>query len=344
MTFSDWKPQLSELCAEIRVRTRRALADALAANDRELARPQGIGAGDYTYGLDLPSESYLREWQEARAREGALSVMTEDMGWRHLGPAPGGGFRELDTFDHGGPRIGFDPVDGTRNLMTNLRSAWTVVSFAPPGPAQPRLSDLTGGMVTEIPTTHARDFRIFFSDGETTWLEQGTLADDVADELRSVGDARVVRTDDDDRADHGYFPFFRYDPLERLYIAKWEARFFQRLAELEHAEMHSIYNDQYCSTGGQLAELMLGNYRMMVDARGLSARRTGHAQTIAKPYDIGGAIVCARAAGCEMCDAEGNELDFPMDVTTPIDFCGYVNAKTRARLEPHWLAAIEPED
>ena len=95
MTFSDWKPQLSELCAEIRVRTRRALADALAANDRELARPQGIGAGDYTYGLDLPSESYLREWQEARAREGALSVMTEDMGWRHLGPAPGGGLSTM---------------------------------------------------------------------------------------------------------------------------------------------------------------------------------------------------------------------------------------------------------
>jgi len=199
-------------------------------------------------------------------------------------------------------------------------------------------------MLAEIPTTHAKDFRVFSSDGETTWLEQGTLADDVPTELASIGRPRVVRTDDDDRPDHGYFPFFRYDPLERLQIAQWENRFFQRLARFENAELHSIYNDQYCSTGGQLAELMLGNYRMTIDARGLSARRTGRDQTIAKPYDIGGGIVCARAAGCEMYDAEGNELDFPMDVDTPVDYCGYVNAKTRARLEPHWLAAIAPDE
>ncbi len=340
MSFSHWKPHLMALCGEIRFRTRRALAEALAANDSAVARPQGIGAGDYTYGLDIPSEDFLREWHEARAREGALSVMTEDMGWRHLGPAPGGGFRELEGFDHGGPRIGFDPVDGTRNLMANLRSAWTVVSFAPSGPQQPRLCDLSGGMVAEIPTTHAAHFRCFVSDGRTTWLEQGTLGDSTTAEAASVGEARAVATDDDDRPDHGYFPFFRYDPLQRLHIARWEATFFERLARLEQAEMHSIYNDQYCSTGGQLVELMLGNYRMMVDARGLSARRTGAAQTIAKPYDIGGAIVCALAAGCEMSDAEGNPLDFPLDVTTPIDFCAYVNAKTRARLEPHWLAAI----
>jgi len=342
VTLPDWKPRLDELCAELRVRTRGALTEALESNDRELSRPQGRGAGDFTYGLDLPSEAFLRGWQEARAREGPLSILTEDMGWRHLGPAPGGGVRELDSFDHGGPRIVFDPVDGTRNLMSNLRSAWTVVSFAPPGPGMPQLSELTCGMLAEIPTTHARDFRVFSSDGETTWLEEGTLTGDVRTELASVGRSREVHTDDDDRPDHGYFPFFRYDPLERLHLAEWEHRFFQRLQELESAELHSVYNDQYCSTGGQLVELMLGNYRMSVDARGLAVRRTGRDQTVAKPYDIGGGILCARAAGCELSDAEGGELDFPMDVETPVDYCGYVNAKTRARLEPHWLAAIAP--
>jgi hypothetical protein len=266
--------------------------------------------------------------------------MTEDAGWRHLGPGPDGEVRELPGFDHGGPRIGFDPVDGTRNLMVDLRSAWTVVSFAPAGKGQPRLADLSGGMVAEIPTTRAARFRCYFSDGETTWLEEGTLGDNVAAEAGSIAAARVVRTDDDDRVDHGYFPFFRYDPLRRLEIAEWEGRFFERLQRHEKALLHTIYNDQYCSTGGQLAELMSGTYRMLVDARGLAARRSGTAQTIAKPYDIGGAILCARAAGCELTDAEGRELDFPMDVTTPIDFCAYVNAATRRRLEPHWLAVV----
>lgn len=340
MSFSDWLPHITRLCDEIRLRTRDALSDAIRTGDPELSRPLKRGAGDFTYGLDLPSEDCLRAWHGARAREGPLSVMTEDSGWRHLGPGPKGEVVELPGFDHGGPRIGFDPVDGTRNLMADLRSAWTVVSFAPAGTGEPRLGELSGGMIAEIPTTRAARFRRFFSDGDTTWLEEGALGGASEEESPPIGPARVVRTDGDDRPDHGYFPFFRYDPLQRLVIAEWEARFFERLERNENAEMHTIYNDQYCSSGGQLVELMSGTYRMIVDARALAARRSGTNQIFTKPYDIGGAIVCARAAGCELTDAEGNALDFPLDVTTPVDFCGYVNAPTRLRLEPHWLAVV----
>ena len=341
MTFLDWKPRLDAVCDELRFRTREALSHALETADRELARPQAQGAGDVTYGLDLPAEEVLHAWHEARARAGPLSVLTEDAGWRHLGPGERGGFRELADFDHGGPRIGFDPVDGTRNLMANLRSAWTVVSFAPPGPGEPALADLGGGMIAEIPTTHAASFRVFASDGEATWLEEGTLGASPTEERGAVAPPRQVHADDDDRPDHGYFPFFRYDPLERLTIATWEQRFFERLARLEGADLRTVYNDQYCSTGGQLVELLSGTYRMVVDARALAARRAARPQTVAKPYDIAGAIVCARAAGCVITAADGGEPAFPLDVTTPVDYCGYTNAATRARLERHWLEVVD---
>ena len=55
---------------------------------------------------------------------------------------------------------------------------------------------------------------------------------------------------------------------------------------------------------------------------------------------MGGAILCARAAGAEVTAADGSALDFPLDAETPVDMAGYANAATRARLEPHWLAVL----
>ena len=137
--FERWLPRLTALCDELRGVTREALLAAERDGTRgRLARPAGQGLGDVTFGLDLPSEARIEAWQRELAREQPLSVLTEDAGWRHMGPDGKGSARTLSGFDHGGPRIAIDPVDGTRNLMADLRSAWSVVAFAPPGLRQPR--------------------------------------------------------------------------------------------------------------------------------------------------------------------------------------------------------------
>ena len=59
-----------------------------------------------------------------------------------------------------------------------------------------------------------------------------------------------------------------------------------------------------------------------------------------KPYDLAGAVVCARAAGAIVTAAESGPLDFPIDATTPVGFAGYANLRTQERLEPHWLATL----
>lgn len=339
-SWRAWLPRLRTLCAAIRDDTRAELFTALSRrDDTRIARPQGRGVGDLTYGLDLPSEARIDRWFRDAARRAPLSVLTEDTGWRHLGPAPdGGAATERAGFDHGGPRIAFDPVDGTRNLMADLRAAWTVVSFAPPGPDEPRLGDLTGGIVAEIPTSRAYCARLFHAEtGGACHLEELDLA---RDELL---ESREVRVDDDDRPDQGYFPFFRYKPDLRPRISRLEAAFFARLEEQEGAELLTCYDDQYFSNAGQLVLLILGTYRMMVDARALIATRMGVDSTTSKPYDVAGAIVCARAAGVPLTAADGTRLDFPIDARTPLDFAGYANEGTRRRLEPHWLAVLEED-
>jgi hypothetical protein len=334
--FEAWGDELRALADAIRGTVRAAVRAGVERGSLdELATPRGQGAGDVTFGIDVPSEEALDRWFTERAREGPLSLFSEDRGWRHLGPARGGAMpRELPGFDHGGPRIMVDPIDGTRNLMADLRSAWTLVSFAPAGPGEPRLSDLVGGFLAEIPPSNAATYRVLTASAGSCELAEHDLAGGTR--LR----ARRLRVDPTARVERGYFPFFRYEPAHRPALARLERAFFERLARHEGTDPRAVYDDQYISSAGQLALLALGTYRMVVDARALVARRAGVSAVTSKPYDVAGAILCARAAGAVVTAADGSELDFPLDATTPVDFVGYANAATRERLEPHWLAVL----
>jgi len=334
-----WRPRLVELAERIATVVRAA---ARSARERggadELMRIAAQGQGDVTYGIDVPAEAELERWFEAAARQEPLSLLSEDAGWRHRGPDGRGGVRELAGFDHGGPHVLVDPIDGTRNLMTDLRSAWCVIALARPCAAQPWQRDVLLGVTGEIPDSRAARRRLLVAArGERCEFEERELAD-VARGGAGV-QRTVLDTGRDARADHGYFPFFKYMADQRPALAELEARFFARLAEHEGADVRNCYDDQYISNAGQLVLLALGTYRMIADLRELVAHRSGRPTLTGKPYDIAGALVCAEAAGCVVTTPAGQPLDFPLDATTPIGFVGWTNAATRDRLAPH-LAAV----
>lgn len=327
----SWTPRLIDLAARIRAAARAALVEAIDA-DRldELMRPHEQGAGDVTYGIDVPTEVVLSTWLDEVARQEPVSLLTEDAGWRHAGPRARGGIIELSGFDHGGARIAVDPIDGTRNLMADVRSAWTVIGACPPGAEAPWQRDVVLGTLTEIPDSRGAVAR-------ELWAARGRGA--CAREVL-LGDGtrrreRVLCADASDRADDGYFPFFRYMADLRPAIARVEADFFARLEREEKANVRSCYDDQYISNGGQLALLSLGTYRMIADLRAHMAEQRGTPTLTGKPYDVCGALLVAGEAGCVVTDPAGRALDFPLDVTTPVGFVGWHNAATRARLEPH---------
>lgn len=331
-----WIQPLRELCAEIRTHARAAMTAAVEAGDLDLAaRAVRQGAGDITYAVDARVEAAIERWTGRVARTQALSVLTEDTGWRHLGPDGAGGVRDFAGFDHGGPRIALDPIDGTRNLMCDLRSAWTVVSFAPPGPGAPRLRDVSLGIVSEIPDTRGGRYRHLAAVcGEACSFEERELADD------ALVRARKLTASDDARVDHGYFPIFRYSPDQRPALARIEADFTERLRIHEGANLRHFFDDQYISNAGQLFLLAIGTYRMIADVRGWLAERMAHTTVNSHPYDVAGAIFCARAAGCTVEGPLGAELDFELDVVTPVNFVGFANSATARRIRPHLEAAL----
>ncbi len=327
-----WLDRLVELSDRIRDAARGALIEAIREGSLDrLGRPAGQGVGDVTYGIDVPAEHAVDLWLEEIARETPLSLLTEDAGWRHRGPDGKGGVRALDGFDHGGPRMSVDPIDGTRVLMCDLRPAWSVIGLAGPGPSEPRIGDVVAGVLSEIPDSRPRRYRRLSAlRGQGCRFEERELEGDA---LRSD---RRLDAGADDRVDHGIFSFFRYMPAERPRIAAIEADFFARLAAEEKADVRACFDDQYTSNGGQLALLALGTYRLIADVR---ARLFGKTLT-SKPYDVSGAILCAQEAGAIVTAVDGSPLDFPLDASTPVSFVGWANRATAERLARHLAAAL----
>jgi fructose-1,6-bisphosphatase/inositol monophosphatase family enzyme len=331
-SLSRWEARLVSLASTIRG---AALAQLRASSGGGAGpRPVSQGAGDVTYALDQATETALLDAFLAISAEEPLSLFSEDTGWRHRGPDGRGASRPLPGFDHGGPRVVIDPVDGTRNLMADLRSAWTVIALCPPGGGQPRLRDVELGLLSELPDSRAARFRTL-----SAWRGRGARL-----ELHHLtgGQPPVrseLRVDQDVRVDHGYFSFFRYTPALRPRLAQLEAHFFQALEEHEGADLRHCFEDQYISNGGQLALLCLGTYRLIADLRADLAVCIEAPCTTSKPYDCAGAILVAREAGCVLSAADGGELDFPLDATTPVAFVGWANPGTAARLAPHLARA-----
>ncbi len=333
-----WRARLTALCGELRTAARGAMGTAIAAGDIDsMARELRAGAGDVTFELDARTESVIDRWLEDTARSEPLSLLTEDEGWRHRGPGTRGGVSELSSFDHGGPRIAIDPIDGTRHLMSDLRSAWSIVSFAPPGAGEPRMCEISLGLVSEIPDSRAARWRSLVAiRGCGTRFEDRALGEG------TLVSTRRLDTGSDARAERGYFSFFRYLPAQRPLLAALEARFFERLARLEQADVRSCYDDQYISSGGQLALVSLGTYRLAADLRAWLGMRRPQIPSIAThPYDIAGAVLVAREAGAQVLGVDGDALDFPIDCTTPVSFVAWTNAATKARLEGHLRAALD---
>ena len=333
---ATWLPRLEELAERLRRRARQTMTAALDGGRLgSVSRPVSMGAGDATFGIDAAVEAELSDWFEQQAQRAPLSLLTEDAGWRHRGPDGEGDTRDYGGFDHGGPRICVDPVDGTRHLMLDLRSAWAVIAMAGPGAQIPRQRDALAACLLELPDSRARVARrLSARRGEGTTLAELHVASG------EILYSRPLRVDQDDRLDHGYLPFFAFHPESRGEVARLALDFFKRLEREENVELAHCYDDQYICNAGQMALTALGTYRMVVDPRQFIAERQGRPTQTTKPYDIAGAILCAEEAGAPVASLAGTELDFPWDVETPVSFAAFANRATRDRALPHLLAAL----
>ncbi len=234
-------------------------------------------------------------------------------------------------------RLIIDPIDGTRPIMYNKRSAWWLAGLAANDGQMSALSNIEIAVQVEIPTTRA-----LYAD--TLWaVRDGGAHGETVNLLNARRTRFTPQPSRETTIGGGFASFFHPFPGGREILARIEEELFQTLLGDLSTNRTAVFDDQYLSTGGQLYELMTGRDRLLVDLRGLlferfrrEGRAPGHA---CHPYDLATTLI-ATEAGVVITDGRGGQLDGPLDTTTDISWIGYANQEIQAEVEPLLLPLL----
>lgn len=297
------------------------------AAPEDLARvDDDASEGDTIYAIDRVSENVLVELFESEIAPIAPLVLIGE-GLRDGHVVLPRGASEGDAVW----RVIVDPIDGTRELMYQKRSAWILTGVAPNRGDETNLQDIALAVQTEIPTIkqHLCD---------SLWAFRGSGAqaeryDRLSGERRPVrlkpSTAKSIR--------HGFAAVSRFFPGAREELAAIDEEIVRgALGDVERGKAH-CFEDQYLSSGGQLYELMSGHDRFIADLRPLMEpllNRRGFALGICcHPYDLCTELI-AREMGVIVTDVGGRLLRAPLDVDTDIAWAGYANSHIQQEIEP----------
>ena len=214
-----------------------------------------------------------------------------------------------------------DPLDGTRPLAHQKRSAWVLLGAAR-GDA-PTLADLELSVAVEVPTVKA-------GWGDVLSAVRGSQTAGERVDLRSGERAPLaVRPSRATGVEQGYGCISRFFPGARAELASIDDAVARRLVGPPRRDKAQYFEDQYC-TGGTLVELAVGHDRWVCDLRPLLG---GEAGICSHPYDLAGWLVAAQA-GVHVVRPDGGPLDAPLDLTSDVAWAAYANDHLRALVEP----------
>jgi fructose-1,6-bisphosphatase/inositol monophosphatase family enzyme len=292
----------------------------------DLAEIERDDEGDTIYAVDRVSEELLIDFVEREIACAAPVVLIAEglRGGKVILP---NGSDEADAVW----RIIVDPIDGTRGLMYQKRSAWILTGVAVNRGSATSLADIELAVQTEIPLVKQH-----LSD--TLWAVKGEGATGQRfNRLSGEAYPLTLRPSRARSIAHGFAMVARFFPGAREELAAIDEEIVRGALGPPLAGKAHCFEDQYISTGGQLYELMAGHDRFVADLRPLMERllqRRGQALGICcHPYDLCTELI-ARELGVIVTDERGGHLDAPLDVEADVTWIGYANSGVRAQIEP----------
>ena len=251
---------------------------------------------------------------------------------------------EAVTFPRGTPvaktefKCILDPIDGTRNLMYDKRSAWVLAAVAPQRGRKTHLGDLVVAAMTELPTS--KQWAADQISGVKGCGLRGLVAERV--DVRGGGRSRLTpRPSQATDFKHGFASMARFFPEGKALLAQVEEGLWDALYGPGGNSSPLVFDDQYITTGGQIYELLVGHDRMLGDLRPRAFRKLGlESPLVCHPYDICTALLLQEAGGVVE-TPEGTALRAPLDTTSPVAWMGYANPGPGAPGTPRAEAADE---
>ncbi len=292
----------------------------------ELSAVADDAEGDTIYAIDRVSEQLLvTAFAELAANVGGIVLVAEGVESGKL-VLPLGSKQEQARL-----LIIVDPIDGTRGLMYQKRSAWILTGVAANRGAETSLSDIQLAFQTEVPLV-----KQYLAD--ELWAMRGRGAQAQRVNLLTLETRPLLlQPSRADHLEHGYAMLSRFFPGARDELAAIDDEVMLAVLGPQKPGKALCFEDQYTSTGGQLYELMVGHDRFNADLRPLLgpllASRGQVAGICCHPYDLC-ALLVAEEAGVVLSCADGAPLNAPLNVEANVAWVGYANQKLRARIEP----------
>jgi fructose-1,6-bisphosphatase/inositol monophosphatase family enzyme len=319
-------PSVPDLILAIRQLHNRVRDAVVAATERqrldELADIQRDEEGDTIYAIDVVSEDILLEFFEELSRDHSFVLIAEGL----HGPMV---FPRRTSESSATWRIIVDPIDGTRGLMYQKRSAWILTGVSPNRGDATSLQDIAAAVQTEIPLLkqHLSD-QMWAIKGQGASAERYNrlTGENMPLQLRPSKSATIA---------HGFSTISRFFPGAREILAAIDDEIVAgALGPVTPGKAH-CFEDQYISSGGQLHELMSGKDRFIADLRPL-LKQLG---ICCHPYDVCTALI-ATELGVLVTDAFGQPLNPPLNVEADVAWAGYANEQIRRQVEPLLQAAL----
>lgn len=316
LSKADWKIVETALEAMLRHLLSRVLEERAARNPETLAAVAEETAADTIYAIDQLAEAAILDW--LRGNWPASIPLELVMEGLEAGP--------VKTFPEGTPpgktavKCIIDPIDGTRGIMYDKRSAWMLCGVAPQRGSATGLADIEAAAMMELPTT--RQWRADFLSAR-----RGAGARAIALDLRDPAGDREFRPipSKADEVRHAFGTIARFFPAGLALLGEVEEALWSRLYGTPDSPSPLVFNDQYISTGGQFYEMLAGRDRFIADLRPLAFRKLGiEANLCCHPYDVACALILEEA-GCVIEQPDGSPLDCPLDTTTPVSWVAYAN-------------------
>lgn len=294
----------------------------------ERVKEQAQGIDDIIYQIDTVVEKLiLKEVKKMAKSFGGIVLIAEGMNQDGQPLVFSGRKSSVEP----ALRLIIDPIDGTRGLMYDKRSAFFLAGAAENKGDQTSFSDIEVAVMVEIPC-----IKSYWSDMISAIKGKGverTMLNLSTNYKHPKSMPQLNAT----TIYGGFAQISRFFPNGKTILAEIEERLLETLFPDVPEGRAYIFEDQYISTGGQIYEMLMGKDRFIADIRDAlfckmkkQGKKVGH---VCHPYDICITLIC-KESKIIITDIEGNPLDSKLDVVSGVNWIGYANQHIRDEVEP----------
>ncbi|WDE97651.1 hypothetical protein PQO03_17635 [Lentisphaera profundi] len=301
-------------------------------NFSSLSSVHSISNSDTIYQIDSYAEEVIVRVLEQQAHKfGGIVLIAEGIGEDEITSYP-----NKKAFEDCQVRIIMDPIDGTRGLMYDKRSAFFLAGVAKNLGSNTSLTDIFTSVMVEIPTS-----KMIYGDSLSALKDEG-LSGYRRNILTQEKQNLELAPSQETHLRGGFAQISRFFSPGRTELAQIEEELIDTLyPDAQDGEILN-FEDQYISTGGQLYEMIMGKDRFIADIRpalynSMKHLRKGH---VCHPYDMASLLI-VEEAGIIITDIHGQTLNAPMNTQDPINWIAYANKEIHKEVSSVFHCILE---